>query len=86
MQNGAKPDQVSFRVRHKNAVYAWTPFDNAVYRVSLNIIKEMAKYMETVPQVTTEDLDPNLTSKYADVMAAIQEGRKERLVQLGETW
>jgi len=53
-----------------------TPFMDAVYWVRIGAIREMAKWMETVPEVEEKDVwNPNLLD---DIRRAIQEGQNAR--------
>ena len=74
LRHGADPN--AHRRGHKSA------FRMAVHLAKVNVIREMAKWLEEEPQIVRSDVfsDPR---KYPDVRRAIAEGRRERQKVLG---
>ena len=56
----------------------WTPFMKAVANVKIGMIREMAVWMESVPDVERKDIAAGYQNRYNDIMEAINEGKNER--------
>ena len=78
MQNGADPNDINGRRLGP------TPFMFAVYYARIRVIREMAKWMGTVPNITKADVSSSKRSSYYNVTLAIREGQEERAKLLSE--